>query len=931
MSPKLRLINILSIAVLMLAFLPKAAFTLGSGVQTVKASSARRPVVAIHVSEWTQALETLPAVAPVPSGSGFSGYSWFYTSWHYSTIYESLKIALESDGTLYQVVTDADIAAGALLEEGSPKYPILFSLASEAVADNEIQPLRDYVSAGGFLFAGSSAFTRRPDGVTRGNFALANEMGLKMVNRSLQNWTPNTSFTHWNDHRLVNHIPLGTVDWNMLSSADEVVWGTAGAQQLWQTVAQGAEVIATGGNLPLLATKTYGSGRFIYHAIFNPIVGAGGPDSGMYAYTIYRNAIEWAFEAANLPLIKRSPWPYEYDAAFMMRHDFENSLSSVEDIENSAKYEQSIGVKGDYYFCTGILRTLKSDARQPVIDSLRRAVADYAATIGPHNGGYPNPGVPNPWLYDYWHWGPDTMLDRTVFGPPYAQYTNGYAYAKDSIRMAYEDIEGWLKDLDNGRVGCGAAGDCPRTWVSPYFNSGRERSLKMLTELDAIVMGEQKISPFPHWTLSNDPATNSHRYPTLALPVSDWYVNSKIAQSIESGHTTASVLALVDFYYQKGYLLDLYSHGGTESGLTKEYANYAAGKPRIWSINSVGLYDWWVKRDRLTVTPGFSRSGDTAIASAAISGAEDERAAIEMSLPYWNGSPAPDLEVRLNGKLADASQYRLTNYGVKVWVGMAISQVEVRYAPLESWSDTIWTQSTWNDPAQTSGAGSHVGQSAPVSRSVVSSSMPLFLDNFNWFIPGLTPDSGVYDTMGGVLNAHAPEGAMFGYAYKKTPIQPTGDYSIEVDIRFPNPGSYCGGIVGRLNPVTGQRYAVWVCPGTSILRLIRFTDWTHWGGQDLTSDVRIPTVGSGWHHIKMTIAGSRIQVFYDRSVTSNFNITDPTFKSGYAGLDFWADTNLFGPSYNNFSISDLQGIVLAKDDFGPDPVIPDLQFPWSIY
>jgi len=32
-------------------------------------------------------------------------------------------------------------------------------LDSEAIDDNEISPLRDYVSAGGFLFIGSSAFT----------------------------------------------------------------------------------------------------------------------------------------------------------------------------------------------------------------------------------------------------------------------------------------------------------------------------------------------------------------------------------------------------------------------------------------------------------------------------------------------------------------------------------------------------------------------------------------------------------------------------------------------------------------------------------------------------------------------------------------------------------------------------------------------------
>ena len=309
---------------------------------------------------------------------------------------------------------------------------------------------------------------------------------------------------------------------------------------------------------------------------------------------IYRSAIEWAFEAANLPLIKRSPWPYEYDAAFMVRHDFENLLNLVLDIENSARYEASIGVKGDYYFTTGILRTMQAKDRQPFIDSLRRAVTEYHATIGPHNGGYPNPLLKDPGLYEYWHWGPDQLLDRTSFSAPYTRYTNGYDYARDSIQIAFEDIEDWLVNVDNGRAGCGAAGNCPRTWVSPFFNSGRDRSLKILTELGSIIMGEQKISPFPHWTLSYDPATSGHRYPTLALPVSDWFVGSNVAQSIESGHTPATIQALVDFYYQKGYLLNLYGHTGTAGGLMRAYASYAAQKPADlvdefgWAVRLVG-------------------------------------------------------------------------------------------------------------------------------------------------------------------------------------------------------------------------------------------------------------------------------------------------------------------------------------------------------
>ena len=103
------------------------------------------------------------------------------------------------------------------------------------------------------------------------------------------------------------------------------------------------------------------------------------------------HAIEWAFEAANIPIIKLSPWPYEYDAAFIVRHDFENNPASIRSIEDSALFENSHGVKGDYYFCTGTLRDEMPIDQSTVIASLRSAVTNYGATIGSHNGGLKNP------------------------------------------------------------------------------------------------------------------------------------------------------------------------------------------------------------------------------------------------------------------------------------------------------------------------------------------------------------------------------------------------------------------------------------------------------------------------------------------------------------------------------------------------------------
>jgi len=244
---------------------------------------------------------------------------------------ESLKEALHSDGTPFVEVSDADIAAGHLLyPDGSPRYPILISLASEAIANNEIASLRDYVAAGGILFIGSSAFTRNPDGTTRGDFALANETGLHMVNANLQNWYQNQTFSKVVEHRLAANIPGGTLTWRMPLNSEEIPWGVSpsrslhGSHYVWQvSAASDTEVIANGSSGPLLVTKQYGKGNFIYHGAMQPLIGHGGYDSGMYAYLIYRNAIEWAFEAANLPIIRLSPWRFGYDAAFIVRHDFE--------------------------------------------------------------------------------------------------------------------------------------------------------------------------------------------------------------------------------------------------------------------------------------------------------------------------------------------------------------------------------------------------------------------------------------------------------------------------------------------------------------------------------------------------------------------------------------------------------------------------------
>jgi uncharacterized repeat protein (TIGR01451 family) len=848
------------------------------------------PLVAIHVSEHTQALD--------------SGGAW-YTSWHYFVMYESLKEALRSDGTPFVEISDAQIAAGELLSPaGTPKYPILISLASEAIDDDEIEPLRTFVAAGGFLFVGSSAFTRNTDGTTRGDFALADEMGLHMVNPNHdQNWYQNTQFSKALDHRLVSHIPWGTLTWYMPLDSEEIPLGITGAHavhgahDVWQVTASDAEVIANGESGPLLTTGSYGQGHFIYHGDFNPLIGHGGNASGMYAYVIYRNAIEWAFESFNLPIIKLSPWRYAYDAALIVRHDFENTPSRIQSIEASAQAEASVGAKGEYYFCTGTLREDMGDPSTTVA-SLRRAVSQYGATIGSHNGGLVNPVNPDLTSndYDYWHWGPDEALDTTPPG-----YADGSTYAQTSISLSFQDIEGWLAGLDNGRPGCGAAGNCPRTWVSPYFNSARDGSYDILAQLGAVTVGEQKISPFPHWTVSYK---KTERYPHVTLPTSDWYIGTDVAQSMEAGHTAETVRAAVDFYDDLGALVNLYSHSSSQDGVAWEYVSYAAAKPRIWATNSVGVYDWWVLRSPVMITPSYSEEGSTAIAGASVSGATDPETAIELAIPHWDSGTINNLEISLNGVPADSAHYRTTAHGVKVKVGAGVSNVEVRYTPLAGWVQTDWDggpgQPIWADETRyDSASGIDDSRDGQVRLGIVSGGNTLLADDFSRPPDTLDPLLPWVNQLGTwtVADQTVQAASVSGYSYIHVPSDPPWtDYTVEGRIQFPA-GAFGGGIGGRLDPATGAHYGAWIYPdgspdGSNVLKLIKFRDWTHWNDQPMGGQVSLPSVGTGWHTLQLNFQGNRIRVTYDGSLV--IDVTDdnydgrPAYLSGGVSVGTWS-------------------------------------------
>src|SRR2546426_442335 len=317
----------------------------------------------------------------------------------------------------------------------------------------------------------------------------------------------------------------------------------------------------------------------------------------------------------------------------MVRHDLENFTNEIAQIEASALFEFTNGAKGDYFFCTGTLRDDASPTydTNAIVAGLRRAVTNYGATICPHNGGLKNPN--NPSLvrgqYDYYHWGPDEALDVTP-----TNYPSGKAYALASISNSFRDVEGWLSGITNGA----------RIWNSCYFNATREDSKDIQAQLNIKVTGDEKISPFPHWTLSA--LTSGKRYGFLTEPVSDWYVGGLIAQSLEPWHppgvqTSQTLHDGIDFYYGLGAMINFYSHTlatglGDAGQLVPDYITYSLNTnlhPRIWSSDATGVYQWWAQRSNALVTVSYSTNGTQSIATYVVSGSLSTNTTVETRIP----------------------------------------------------------------------------------------------------------------------------------------------------------------------------------------------------------------------------------------------------------------------------------------------------------
>jgi Leucine-rich repeat (LRR) protein len=229
-----------------------------------------------------------------------------------------------------------------------------------------------------------------------------------------------------------------------------------------------------------------------------------------------------------------------------------------------------------------------------------------------------------------------------------------------------------------------------------------------------------------------------------------------------------------------------------------------------------------------------------------------------------------------------------------------------RYLPANNFAGTDTFTYRANDGQDNSGI-------TTVTLTVFSSSSLPFTDDFTrGSDPGpLAPwaiNTGNWSVTAGELRGrpNAPS-AGYGFAYVSNNWT---DCAVSGRIRF-DPGSFGGGIGGRLNPVTGEHYAVWVYPegspgGANGLRLVKFTSWTAFTQLDVT--VELAAVGPDWHDLKLAFHGSQIAAYFDTNLV--LSVTDPSpYPSGGISADMWTDV-----VPHVLSVDDVLVAALAADD-----------------
>jgi len=170
----------------------------------------------------------------------------------------------------------------------------------------------------------------------------------------------------------------------------------------------------------------------------------------------------------------------------------------------------------------------------------------------------------------------------------------------------------------------------------------------------------------------------------------------------------------------------------------------------------------------------------------------------------------------------------------------------------------------------------------------------LFSDNFTRgadpgpLMPWTTNSGGGNWTVtGGVMRGGTNAPFTYGWTFITNTCT---NFSVQARLQFPV-GAYGGGLGGRLNPATGERYAVWVYPenspgGSSVLKLLKFTDYSSFS---VLQQTNLAAVGTSFHTVKLEFtSASQVNVYFDGTKLLSATDTAP-YSSGAVSLEFWTD------------------------------------------
>lgn len=224
----------------MTTWLAVLAFVMLVGLSAVKADPNDKPPLELDKSVFEEIVSSTATVAihiSEATRTHWNNLGGPHNDWQHWHIYGFLMEQLRSDGTPFDVVLDADIHTGALMNEGELRYAIVFSLANDCISDDVAAKIEDFVSAGGHVFVGSTSWTRNENGVLRGTQPIEGKYDWTLINAGADNWfgpsfLPINTIDDNPDNQWLNHIDdiLPTSIWWQFPAVE-----TISKIGIWQT------------------------------------------------------------------------------------------------------------------------------------------------------------------------------------------------------------------------------------------------------------------------------------------------------------------------------------------------------------------------------------------------------------------------------------------------------------------------------------------------------------------------------------------------------------------------------------------------------------------------------------------------------------------------------------------------------------------------